>query len=43
MQAKDERDIRPTKEEDLIIYVNEGTNKTIILYVSRLAKDSIYS
>ena len=43
MQAKNERGIRPTKEEDLIIYVNEGTNKTIILYVSRLAKDSIYS
>ena len=42
MQAKNERGIRPTKEEDLIICVSEGDNKTIILYVSRLAKDSIY-
>ena len=31
MQAENERGIRPTKEEDLIIYVNEDTNKTIIL------------
>ena len=42
MQAKNERGITPTKEEDLIIIVNEGTNKIIILYVARLAKDSIH-
>ena len=42
MQAKNERGITPTKEEDLIIIFNEGTNKIIIFYVARLAKDSIH-